>query len=89
MNNFVVCFVISGIVTLGQSTPYHLNPYNSFYQAYNPQRWGYSYGYNPHLYLHTMKARTDAVAERAACKGKKISSIIQLEYMFHNRNSIH
>lgn len=89
MNNFVVFFVISYIVALGHSTPYHMNPYNSFYQAYNPQRWGYSYGYNPYLYLHTMKARTDAVAERAACKGKKISSIIQLHYMFHNRNSIH
>ena len=76
MNNFVVCFVISGIVTLGQSTPYHLNPYNSFYQAYNPQRWGYSYGYNPYLYLHTMTARTDTVAEPTACKCKKSLSLI-------------
>ena len=76
MNNFLVFFVISWIAVLGHSTPYHLDPYNSFYQAYNPQRWGYSYGYNPYLYLHTMKAQPDAVAERPACKGKKMSSPI-------------
>ena len=76
MNNFVVFFVISGIAALGQSTPFHLNPYNTFYQAYNPQQWGYSYGYNPYLYLPTMKARADTVAETSACKCKKISSLI-------------
>ena len=73
MNNVVVFFVISGIAALGQSTPFHLNPYNTFYQAYNPQRWGYSYGYNPYLYLPTMKARADTVAETSACKCKNIS----------------
>ena len=88
MNTFVVFFVISAIAALGQSTPFHLNPYNTFYQAYNPQRWGYSYGYNPYLYLPTMKAQTDAVTERAACKGKKISSLIYLHYMFYNGRSI-
>lgn len=76
MNNFVVFLVISCIAVLGHSSPYHLSPYNSFYQAYNPQRWGYSYGYNPYVYLHTMKARTDAVAESAPCNGKKILSLI-------------